>query len=227
MIPKVIHYCWFGKKEKTKETSKYIESWKQNMPDYEIKEWNESNFDINIIPFVRDAYKANKFAFVSDYTRLWVLYNFGGIYFDTDVEVIKSFDDMLDKPAFMGHETDTALCTAVIGAEEKNEFISEFLSYYENRDFDINNLIPNPSICTAILNRKNIKLINKETKYKDILYIYPSDYFSVKRYLQSDYTITENTYSIHHFSTTWLPKRIKYKAWLGYRIKKLFNLNNE
>lgn len=223
MIPKIIHYCWFGRKEKPREVYKYIDTWRKKMPNYEIQEWNEDNFDVNAIPFTRDAYKAKKFAFVSDYARLWALYNVGGIYFDTDVEVIKSFDNLLDKPAFIGYEEDYAFCTAVIGAEAKNKFIEEFMTYYNNKDFNINKLVPNPSICTNILKKKGIILNNKNYIYENILYIYSSDYFSVKKYLQSSYTITNNTYSIHHFATTWLPRRTKYKAWLIRRIKNLFN----
>ena len=96
MIPKSIHYCWFGRSELTPLAKKCLASWRQFFPDYEIKEWNEDNFDVNIIPYTADAYKAGKYAFVSDYARFWVLYHFGGVYFDTDVEVIRPMDDVLE-----------------------------------------------------------------------------------------------------------------------------------
>ena len=104
MIPKIVHYCWFGRGELTPLAKKCIASWRLFFPGYEIKEWNEDNFDVNIIPYTADAYKAGKYAFVSDYARFWVLYHFGGVYFDTDVEVIRPMDDVLEKGAFMGIE---------------------------------------------------------------------------------------------------------------------------
>ena len=104
MIPKIIHYCWFGRNPLPESAIKCINSWKKFFPDYEIKEWNEDNFDVNIIPYTAEAYEAKKYAFVSDYARFWILYHFGGIYFDTDVEVIKPFDDILERGPFMGRE---------------------------------------------------------------------------------------------------------------------------
>ena len=104
MIPKVVHYCWFGRNPLPESAVKCIESWRKYMPDYEIKEWNEDNFDVNIIPYTAEAYSVGKYAFVSDYARFWVLYHYGGIYFDTDVEVIKPIDDIVEKGAFMGVE---------------------------------------------------------------------------------------------------------------------------
>lgn len=102
MIPKVIHYCWFGGNPLPKSAQKCIALWRKYLPDYEIKEWNENNFDVNIIPYTAEAYKAKKYAFVSDYARFWILYKYGGLYFDTDVEVIKNMDDIISKGPFMG-----------------------------------------------------------------------------------------------------------------------------
>ena len=106
MIPKVIHYCWFGRNPLPTSAQRCIASWRIFLPDYEIKEWNEDNFNVNIIPYTQQAYEAKKYAFVSDYARFWVLYHYGGLYFDTDVEIIKSFDDIVDNGAFMGLEID-------------------------------------------------------------------------------------------------------------------------
>ena len=106
MIPKIIHYCWFGRNSLPASAQKCIASWRKYFPDYEIKEWNEDIFNVNIIPYTQQAYEAQKYAFVSDYARFWILYHYGGLYFDTDVEVIKSFDDIVDKGAFMGLEID-------------------------------------------------------------------------------------------------------------------------
>ena len=106
MIPKLIHYCWFGRNPLPKSAIKCIESWKKFLPDYEIKEWNENNFDVNIIPYTKEAYECKKYAFVSDYARFWILYKYGGLYFDTDVEVIKSMDDIIERGPFMGIEVE-------------------------------------------------------------------------------------------------------------------------
>ena len=104
MIPKIIHYCWFGNAPLPELAIKCISSWKRFCPDYEIKEWNEDNFDIACCPYVAEAYLKKKWAFVSDYARFWILYNYGGLYFDTDVELIKSIDDIVERGAFMGVE---------------------------------------------------------------------------------------------------------------------------
>ena len=102
MIPKIIHYCWFGRNPLPDSAKKCIESWRKFFPEYEIKEWNEDNFDVHLIPYVEEAYNAKKYAFVSDYARFWILYFYGGVYFDTDVEVIRPMDDILAKGGFMG-----------------------------------------------------------------------------------------------------------------------------
>lgn len=104
MIPKIIHYCWFGRNPIPVEYQRYIESWKKFLPDYEIKEWNEDNFDVNIIPFTKEAYDVKKYAYVSDYARLKILYDNGGVYFDTDVEVIRNMDDIIAAGAWMAVE---------------------------------------------------------------------------------------------------------------------------
>lgn len=106
MIPKIIHYCWFGRGPLPELAQKCIASWKKYLPDYEIKEWNEDNFDVNIIPYTAEAYQAKKYAFVSDYARFWIMYHYGGIYFDTDVEVIRPMDDIVANGNFMGFEVD-------------------------------------------------------------------------------------------------------------------------
>ena len=108
-IPKIIHYCWFGGKPLPKSAIKCINSWKKFFPDYEIKEWNESNFDVNMIPYTKEAYAAKKYAFVSDFARFWVPHEYGGIYFDTDVEVIRPMDDIIARGAYLGMENRTAI----------------------------------------------------------------------------------------------------------------------
>ena len=117
-IPKKIHYCWFGGNPLPKETVEYIKSWKKYCPDYEIIEWNESNFDINRNLYIKQAYEAKKYAFVSDYVRVFALYKYGGIYLDTDVEVFKDFNDLLDNESFWGFEQENYIATSTIGAKK-------------------------------------------------------------------------------------------------------------
>ena len=143
MIPKIIHYCWFGRNPLPDSAQKCIASWRKFMPDYEIKAWNEDNFDVNIIPYTQQAYEAKKYAFVSDYARFWILYHEGGLYFDTDVEVVKSFDDILERGAFMGLEIDgTKKGTKVainpglgLGAEAGMPIYLEILNVFANLDY--------------------------------------------------------------------------------------------
>lgn len=135
MIPKKIHYIWFGKGEKNERVKQCIESWKKYLPDYEIIEWNEENFDINYNDFTKKAYEEKKWAYVSDVARLWVLYNEGGIYMDTDVEVYQSLDPFLNNEGFIGFEDKHYLSSGTIGAEKRNPVIKCILEYYNCRDF--------------------------------------------------------------------------------------------
>src|SRR5699024_8907222 len=127
MIPKIIHYCWFGGNELSKTTKVCINSWKKKLPDYKIIEWNESNFDINSNQYVKEAYQAGRYAFVTDYVRLYVLYHYGGIYMDTDVEVLKSLDSFLKHQAFTGCENEKNSVTGIIGSEKDHEWIKTLL----------------------------------------------------------------------------------------------------
>lgn len=136
MIPKIIHYCWFGGNVKPRCVVKCIDTWKRLLPEYEIKEWNESNFDLkNANQYVHEAYENKMWAFVTDYARLKVLYEYGGVYFDTDVEVFKNFDELLSNKCFLGFESNDYICTATIGCEAHNAFIRRFMESYEMRKF--------------------------------------------------------------------------------------------
>ena len=142
MIPKIIHYCWFGRNPLPESATKCIASWRKFFPDYEIKEWNEDNFDINIIPYTAEAYSVKKYAFVSDYARFWILYHYGGLYFDTDVEVIKNMYDIIDRGPFMGIEVDAnegsspAIAPGLgLGAESYMKLYRDVLDYYKLQNF--------------------------------------------------------------------------------------------
>ena len=207
-MEKKIHYCWFGGKKLPKEVKKCIKTWKQMLPDYEIKEWNETNFDINTCPFVKEAYDNKKWAFVSDYVRIYALYNEGGIYFDTDMKIIKDISHITDKEMFMGYEDSGYIGTAVIGVKEKhNKYVKEILDFYNNLDHfyvqSINNYT-NPIIITKILNNYKSETNKEGIKiYDGNVYIYPREYFYPLSYNYAEKVYTENTCMVHLFSGTW------------------------
>lgn len=214
MIPKIIHYCWINTKDKEYPAlvKNCIESWKKYLPDYKIIEWNQNNFDINISPFVKEAYETGKYAFVADYIRLYVLYNYGGIYLDTDVKVLKSFDDLLNNKAFICFEGDDAIASSTIGAEKNNYLIECLLKYYDNRHFiDANgklNMLPNTTIFANIFKNKGF-IINNKFQKNEYITIYPREYFSPKNFITGEINITSNTYAIHLFNASWISEKTR------------------
>ena len=234
LIPKVIHYCWFGEKPLPSMAIKCIESWKKYLPDYEIKQWDESNFDVNMIPYTQQAYEAKKYAFVSDYARFWILYNYGGLYFDTDVEIIKSLDDIIAKGPFMGCQNKynaekTAIDLGVapglgLGTYSGHPIYKELINLYHtlsfyNADKSIN-LKTIVQYTTDILVAHGMKNTPEVQSVYDIG-IYPWDYFcplSPTLLLE----LTENTRAIHHFAATWESRPVRFRKWikrkLGFRI---------
>lgn len=224
MIPKVIHYCWFGKNDKPKSVLKYIATWKAILPDFEIKEWNESNFDVDALAFTKEAYACRKYAFVSDVARLKALRDEGGIYLDTDVKVVKRFDAYLNEPCFMSWENQQSIGTGVIGAEKNNAFIVKFLESYDKRHFVLDNgcrdETPNTETIMKIMNGYGLDAPTKITRIDGICSIYPKDYFSVKELETGRYFITDNTCCIHDFSCSWTPW-----YWRFYMVfKRKYNL---
>lgn len=215
MIPKIIHYCWLnklGKKEYPLIVKECIDTWKEVLPDYEIIEWNQNNFDLNICPFIKEAYEVSKYAFVADYIRLYVLYNYGGIYLDTDVKVLKSFNDLLNNKAFICFEGEDAIASSTIGTEKNNYLIKYLLEYYNNRYF-INsdgsfNMIANTSIFADLLKREGF-LINNKFQKNQYITIYPREYFSPMNSITGEVNITKNTYAVHLFNGSWIPENIK------------------
>ncbi|KAA6303772.1 MAG: hypothetical protein EZS26_000323 [Candidatus Ordinivivax streblomastigis] len=212
MIPKIIHYCWFGQKPFPELEKQCIESWKKYLPDYELKMWNEQIFDIKSIPYVQQAYENGKYAFVSDYVRMHALYHYGGIYLDTDVEILKSLDIFLQNEVFMGFENRTMLGTAVIGAVKNYNVFSEIMNYYQQRDF-INNkhqqdTTANPQILVDVLLKYGFKKENSE-QFINGIHIYERDIFLPKKLNDGTYRSSERTVSIHHFSGSWLSERDK------------------
>lgn len=213
MIPKIIHYCWFGRGQMPALAQKCIASWKKYFPDYEIKEWNEDNFDVNIIPYTQEAYEAKKYAFVSDYARFWILYQYGGLYFDTDVEVIRPMQKIIEHGAFMGCEhdaTETTLpCVAPglgLGVEAHSALYKDILDLYAGLHFRNSNGTLNfktvVQYTTEVLVRYGLACQSGLQSVGGIS-IYPKEYFCPIDYRTKECVITSKTVSIHHYAESW------------------------
>lgn len=203
MIPKKIHYCWFGGNPLGEKEKKCIESWKKFCPDYEIMEWNESNVDLDIIPFVRQAYESKKYAFASDVLRLWAIYTYGGIYFDTDVELVKSYDDLLDCAGFIGFENNDFVNTGqCVACEKGNSIIKQMLDFYNNMEFNPSKIVKCTEINTKVLVDNGLQL-NGEKQVVDRFVVYPKEYFNPYDNVVDRTYKTENTYSIHWYANSW------------------------
>lgn len=209
MIPKTIHYCWFGRNPLPKLAKKCIKSWKKYCPDYEIIEWNEDNFDISACPlYVRQAYEAKKWAFVTDYVRLKVVYDHGGIYLDTDVELKKPLDALLSYGAYFGFEDGVHIATGLgFGAEKGHPLLKELMDDYaeipfvrEDGSFDT---LPCPQRNTAILLRHGMQQNDSRQVLDGNILILPSEYFCPLSYQNGRKKCTENTISIHWFDASW------------------------
>lgn len=216
-IPKIIHCCWFGRNPLPQLAQDCINSWKEHLPDYEIIVWNEDNFDISSNRFTREAYEAKRWAFVTDYVRAYVLYEYGGIYMDTDVEVLKNLDKFLDHSAFTGFENDELIPTGIMGAERQNKWIGEIVEYYHDKSFyksdGKENIKPNTFIITALSEKYGFVPGNQYQVLDADVHIYSNDFFCPKSPRSNEIILTENSYTIHHFAGSWLPKnrRIKKK----------------
>ncbi len=219
MIPKIIHYCWFGSGEMPELAQTCIASWHNYMPDWEYKLWNEDNFDINQIAYTRESYAAKKFAFVSDYVRLWALCNEGGVYLDTDVEVFKPFDDLLSYGAFAGFEGSkrVPIGTCVMASEANGIWVKEMFDAYQNRSFIDSDgsfdMTTNVQFMTAIMSRNGFVQDGREQDYKD-LHVFPVDYFS-PRHTTGEYIRTDNTYCEHLGLGSWVETGGGWKARVG------------
>lgn len=226
MIPKIIHYCWFGRGPLPELAQKCIASWKKYLPDYEIKEWNEDNFDVNIIPYTAEAYQAKKYAFVSDYARFWILYRYGGIYFDTDVEVIRPIDDIIERGNFMGFETDpkpqlkadaseASVAPGLgLGVNPGLGLIKKMLDFYEGRHFEF---VPGGigqltivHIATEVLRKAGLKQ-QQGIQQVDDMWIYPAEYFCPINLKTGRIHVKPNTRTIHHYAGTWQDKHFSFK----------------
>ena len=222
MIPRQIHYCWFGGNKKTKEMNDCIQSWKKYFPNYEIKEWNESNFDIKCCDYVWEAYREKKWAFVSDYARFRILYEYGGVYFDTDVEVLKNFSGLLKKQgAVLGTEDEKkTIGTGFMAFVPKHEICFKMLEYYKNNSFaEQSSTMSNTQILAQLL-RENygVEPLEKIQKFNDVI-VYPSRYFTAYNGVTGRTEITKDTCCVHHFGASWLSPTRRFKD----KIKTLLN----
>lgn len=212
-IPKVIHYFWFGKNDKPEIFYKCLESWKKQCPDYEIKEWTEENFDININKYVSEAYEKGKYAFVSDYARFYILNKYGGIYLDIDVEILKNIDDLLSENVFMGFE-DRGLVNPglIMGAKKEEKVIRDILKIYDEFKHFPENVQTVCEIVTDYLVR-NKELMTQTDKIQRLegVTVYPFEYFCACDLITKKMSITENTYTVHHYNASWLPAKEKAK----------------
>lgn len=207
MIPKIIHYCWFGRGKMPALAIKCIDSWHRLMPDYEYKLWNEDNFDINSNKYVREAYEANKYAFVTDYVRLYALLNEGGIYMDTDVEVLKPYDPLLCLSGFIGFEGTKHhnIGTGTIACCPNGDWVKEQLRAYDSISFikpdGSFDLTTNPIRITRIMAENGFVQDGREQFYKD-MHVFPTEYFC-PRQTTGEVFMTDNTYCDHHFMGSW------------------------
>ena len=215
MIPKVIHYCWFGENPLSELAQKCIASWQKYCPDYEIKEWNESNFDLNSCSYVKEAYAAKKWAFVTDYVRLYAMVTEGGIYMDTDVEVIKPLDPFLQHSAFSGFEDEVNIPTGIMACEKNFPLFKELLEDYNDRHFikpdgkyDLTtNVVTITNLC-----KKHGFVGNNSQQNICGFALYPHDVFCPKSHETGIITLTNRTVTIHHFSGSWKNKESKITA---------------
>lgn len=210
MIPKIIHFCWLSEEEYPVKIQSCIETWKKIMPDYEFKLWDRQAFDIEKLSWTRQAYDKKKYAYAADYIRFYALYNYGGIYLDSDVEVLRRFDDLLDQDFFFGYEYTGNPEAAVVGAKKELKWIKCCMEWYENKDYNdyvkLNKCIIAPLILQkGFEDTYHIKLLddNKFHKYHNGS-IYPFVYFSPKNGFSGEILKNENTYTIHHFNSSWL-----------------------
>ena len=226
MIPKIIHYCWFGGNPLPELALKCIESWKKFLPDYEIKEWNESNYDVKKNLYISQAYDAKKYAFVSDYARFDILYEYGGIYFDTDVEVIRSLDKIIEHGAFAGFEFPGKLNAGLgIASPAASPIYKEILDSYKKSSFikkdgtvDLTTVVERVSdiFCKHGFTEKN------EIQYVAGITIYPVEYFCPKSLKTGIINLTDNTYTIHHYDGSWVSDMHKWYIMIRDRIYKRF-----
>lgn len=216
MIPKIIHYCWFGRGEKPELAKKCIASWRKFCLDFEIREWNEDNCDYLAMPFMAEAYAAKKYAFVSDVMRLIVLEQYGGVYFDTDVEVVRDISPLLDDEGFIGFENDKFVNSGqIMAAVSHHPVLQAMIEEYKKLHFTnadgTMNAVGCPHLNSDVMERFGL-VRNGQEQVAGGIHVYPADYFNPLDSATGRLNKTENTYSIHWYSMSWLPRSVRFKS---------------
>jgi mannosyltransferase OCH1-like enzyme len=225
-IPKLVHYCWFGHNEKPKIVKECLSSWRKFLPDFKMMEWNEENFNFSNCQFATQAYQAKKYAFVADYSRSCVLYEYGGLYMDTDMEVLREFEDsFLMDDFFAGSEKIGSISAGIIGVSPQHNLIKEIKDYYERVQFlkadGTLDITPIPYIITSFSRPLGFKDANEHQFLQNGVHIYPVDYFYPKNFETNVLTITENTYTNHHFAGSWVSPKEKFFIGVYMYLKRL------
>lgn len=222
MIPKIIHYCWLSEDKFPENIQKYIDSWKENLPDYEFVLWDTKRFNLEDSIWVKEAFQSKKYAFAADYIRLYAVYHFGGIYMDTDVEVVKSFNELLHLPYFVGSEGNEIIEAGVFGAEKGIWWLKPCLEYYTDRKFIKSDgtfdtltlpriMMKQIGIDNTIKQKPPSLIFNSDfSKIKNEVLMFPPDFFCAKNHGTGIVEKTENTFSIHHFAMSWMPKNVAF-----------------
>lgn len=236
MIPKIIHFCWLSDDDFPPLIEKCMATWKEKLPDYEFIHWNTKKFDLESNIWVKQAFETKKYAFAADYIRLYAVYNFGGIYLDTDIEVIKSFNDLLERPYFAGAEGMSIIEAGVFGAEKNCSWIKACLDYYDdklfiNKDGTYNTLTLPRIMMSQISNIRSFKEIDPNHLEIDLqkndnktLYMFPKDFFCAKNHGTGVIEKTQNTYSIHHFAMSWISKKHTFLPNIKRKLMTLFGV---
>ena len=226
MIPRIIHYCWFGRNELPPLARRCIASWKKYAPEYSIVEWNEDNFDFKESRYAAEAYSVGKWAFVSDYARFRIIFENGGLYFDTDVELLQGCELVIGNKAFMACDKNYMISPGLgFGAEKHSTIIKACLDTYNDRDFlrrdgsmDLTTVV---EICSSVLRYRGIIGTDDVAFYNDFT-VYPCEYFAPKEYGSNKVSITKKTISIHHYDSSWLSSRQKKHARVVSFIEQIF-----
>lgn len=224
-IPRIIHFCWFGGADKPKKVEKCLASWKKHLSGYTFMEWNEANFDVNASRYAKEALQARKFAFVSDYARLHALYHHGGIYMDTDVEVLRPLDGLLAHSAFSGFEDERFLQSGTMGAAPRHPWIKELLEDYEGRPFVKEDGSFDMRTNTAVISEKcrkdGLRLNGQLQTLPSGVVFYPRTYFSPFDPVNGGHFLSDESYTIHHFSQSWLPAHVRLRSSLKRTVSRL------
>lgn len=237
MIPKIVHYCWLSNDKFPDDIQKCIDSWKKNLPDYEFVLWDTQRFPLNSSIWVKQAFETKKYAFAADFIRLYAVYTYGGIYLDSDVEVLKKFDDLLDLPYFIGTEGDGIVEAGVFAAEKNAEWLADCLAYYEaktfiNDDGTFNTMTLPKIMMKQIETKRELIEITKEQVFKNKsllqdekkLYLFSKEYFCAKNLGTGKLENSSDTYTIHHFAMSWILSKNKFLPNLKRKLMSIFGV---